>query len=1060
MTKKETRVSLSDKQARGGLIGAKGYGFQAAYIVSQIPVWLADPDFSQFLQEGAGDVEVRFDRLDREERVYVQVKDHRARLAEARAAFGRFYAIDAVSPKTYGKFILACPGLHQDLNPLRSAVEDLRGAASFYRRGKDKILDNTWAELQSLVTKLKLPVDAEFLVAKVHFDTDLVGLTDDTSLCDLFVGRLLNLEGWSKVTTKAATHAYEKLALLSHKAIRKTCSRGQVESLIREAVGELPEDVAYIGAVPTPPFPYFAHPYPLQANFTGRVRERQMLTEWLTKDNRPLFAITAIGGMGKSAVTWSWVQRDVLDFPLPGQPEDTWEATDACHVSEAQRPEGMLWWSFYEQEACFSEFLDQALIYGSGGTVDLAKVTSVHDKVKALLNLLQQCPILIVLDGFERELRAYASVNAAYQGDAVTSDEHRDFRSCTNPHAANFLRWVASGALRGRVLITSRLLPRELEGLAGCRHEELKKLDPEDSVTFFRVQGVKGTRAEIQVVCKTYGNLPLALRLLSSLIIRDKQMPGDIRVANRYPVLPQLKGKEQHHILQVAYDALDQRKRTFLSHISASRGSMSYEAICIFKTHKKQQDFDRALDELIERGLLSFQPERRSYGMHPIVRAYSYLRLSRKNDVHRRLAAHFRKACDEILPEPLRKTPDRLWPSLSPETVHLSIMPGELADLLPVIELYHHTVRSGSYESAAVLFAYVLSQPLYYRFGAYLLRIELLEALLSNSQPRLRDQGWQRWTLNSLANTYCTVGQPAHAVPLFAAQNNITESAGDKENLAVGLFNLATMAQITLGRLEAACLNLLRGIELCHQIRDEYWGAYGRVHLGELLIYKGECEQAAVELDLGMCSFQALGQRHGICFTLALKSLRFLLMARATPALEAAREALQAWHNNVEAEYPVERTRVWGEWLAGAAAVALVCDEGAPVDKTLSEAEDHLTEALTRCRRINLVELEPDILLAWARWHLAKANVEQARRDAEEALTIADRCDYRLKQADIHNFMARLAMDEGNKKEARKHAEIAYDRAWCDGPPHCYRPALDEAEKMLDKLGGGRPTIK
>jgi tetratricopeptide (TPR) repeat protein len=118
----------------------------------------------------------------------------------------------------------------------------------------------------------------------------------------------------------------------------------------------------------------------------------------------------------------------------------------------------------------------------------------------------------------------------------------------------------------------------------------------------------------------------------------------------------------------------------------------------------------------------------------------------------------------------------------------------------------------------------------------------------------------------------------------------------------------------------------------------------------------------------------------------------------------------------------------------------------------LAEAEAHLTEALTRCRRINLVELEPDILLAWARWHRAKGNPAQARQDAQEALAIADRCEYRLKQVEIHNFLAQLALAEGDRPAARHHAQIARERAWCDGPPHCYKPALDEAESMLVRV--------
>jgi len=56
--------------------------------------------------------------------------------------------------------------------------------------------------------------------------------------------------------------------------------------------------------IPTHPAPYFAHPYPLQENFTGRLSERKELTEWFTKGSCPMFAYVAIGGMGKSALTW------------------------------------------------------------------------------------------------------------------------------------------------------------------------------------------------------------------------------------------------------------------------------------------------------------------------------------------------------------------------------------------------------------------------------------------------------------------------------------------------------------------------------------------------------------------------------------------------------------------------------------------------------------------------------------------------------------------------------------------------------------------------------------
>jgi hypothetical protein len=53
----------------------------------------------------------------------------------------------------------------------------------------------------------------------------------------------------------------------------------------------------------------------------------------------------------------------------------------------------------------------------------------------------------------------------------------------------------------------------------------------------------------------------------------------------------------------------------------------------------------------------------------------------------------------------------------------------------------------------------------------------------------------------------------------------------------------------------------------------------------------------------------------------------------------------------------------------------------------------------------------------------------------------------------LSNFLARLALDAGDRAAARREAEIARERAWCDGPPHCYKPALDEAERRLGEIG-------
>ena len=145
---------------------------------------------------------------------------------------------------------------------------------------------------------------------------------------------------------------------------------------------------------------------------------------------------------------------------------------------------------------------------------------------------------------------------------------------------------------------------------------------------------------------------------------------------------------------------------------------------------------------------------------------------------------------------------------------------------------------------------------------------------------------------------------------------------------------------------------------------------------------------------------------------------------------------------SVTTEYR-ERRIIYAEWLLGAA--HLMKDD-------LVDADEHLNEALTRDWKINLVELEPYILLELAKLRFKENRKEEALNFADEALQIADRCEYRLKQADIHNFLAEFYLDSGDRKKARSHGTIAKERAECG-----YKPALRQAEGLLAAIGKPQP---
>ncbi|HLF73325.1 MAG TPA: hypothetical protein VI524_03180, partial [Anaerolineales bacterium] len=237
------------------------------------------------------------------------------------------------------------------------------------------------------------------------------------------------------------------------------------------------------------------HPYAMPPNFTGRVEERKMLADWSNNDNENrLFILRALGGFGKSALAWHWLTHDV----------------------DSKQWTKVLWWSFYEGDASFEHFIEETLKY-----LKLQIPQGQRPQVDALLKAMQSQKILLIMDGFERALRAYSSMNAAYQGDesplplalsGATAQTKRGegqgegAYDCVNINAEIFLKSVCSlPNIKSKVLMTTRLTPRAVkprgELMLGCREEELTAMGKADAVEFFQKQKIKGTHAEIEASC-------------------------------------------------------------------------------------------------------------------------------------------------------------------------------------------------------------------------------------------------------------------------------------------------------------------------------------------------------------------------------------------------------------------------------------------------------------------------------------------------------------------------------------------------------------------------------
>lgn len=759
---------------------------------------------------------------------------------------------------------------------------------------------------------------------------------------------------------------------------------------------------------------FLAHPYPMPPNFTGRRAERDMLSRWLETDGtHPLFVLRALGGFGKSALTWHWLMHDVPPADWP-------------HV---------VWWSFYEADASFERFVAETLDYLSAGTINPAK-RSPKEAVRTLVQTLHAPGTLLVLDGFERVLRAFGGLDAAYQGDEAKR-EAQD-RDCVSPLAEWFLRTIALlPRLRSKVLLTTRLRPRVLEAKGGellrrCREERLEQLQPADAVAYFHARGIRGTHTEIERVCAPYGYHPLSLCLLAGLIVGDFEQPGDVAAAKRLDVSGDLV-QRQHHVLEMAFDSLAQPRRLLLGRIACFRSPVSYAVLQALAEGDTATPPDADLRGLVGRGLVYHDRRERRFDLHPIVRRYAYGRLAApdRSATHTQLRDYF-----AAVPPPDQVT--------------------RLEDLAPVVELYHHTVRAGQLDEACDLFFNRLATPLYFQFGAYQLRIDLLRMLFPEGEgqpPRLKDERDQARTLNALANSYTLSGQPRRAAPLYEQHNSIREKRDDNRNLAVGLGNVAYMAQLHIGAFQAAEANLRRSIALGREIEDEQFETVGRQELGRLLAFSGAYAESASELATALKIDEKRNDVQGQGLTWAYRAQRELIRMRSdseyvshnTPsAITCARRALELADEDGRTRYPHARDYVRAHWLLGTAH---------RVTEQPGEAERHLHEALERCRRINLVELEADILIDLARLRRATGAADEAQRLAEEALVITERSGYVLQGADAHLELARLALARGEKASAKEHAEEARLLATCDGPPdYTYKAAYDEALALLADL--------
>ena len=316
----------------------------------------------------------------------------------------------------------------------------------------------------------------------------------------------------------------------------------------------------------TPPaFHYVRKPYVEKQGFAGRATELALIDQWATNVDAMLL-FQAIGGMGKSMLTWHWLRTRAPAV------RDDWG--------------GRLWYSFYEQGADLNDFCVQALSYIRHEPPNEFRGHRTLDLGGELLRELDARPWLLILDGLERVLVAYNRAGKEHMTDeeaVVARDDmglDREPRDCFRPEDDDVLAMLAQAG-RGKLLASSRLTPTALTNAArlpipGVTRVALGGLTPEDAEQVLRNVSIRGDGWRMRrFLHDKFECHPLSVGVVAGQVATfqearydfDRWVDNPKGGADPALIAKDLRGR-QNHILSRAFDDLDNYAKALLGSIA------------------------------------------------------------------------------------------------------------------------------------------------------------------------------------------------------------------------------------------------------------------------------------------------------------------------------------------------------------------------------------------------------------------------------------------------------------------------------------------------------------
>lgn len=804
-------------------------------------------------------------------------------------------------------------------------------------------------------------------------------------------------------------------------------------------------------------------------DFVGRAAELDALDDWCAAaDPNPMLLFEAIGGSGKSMVTWTWLMGRAT------QARDDWA--------------GRFWFSFYEGGATMTSFCREALAYITKQPVKSFHKQKTRTLMPKLLAELEAQPWLIVLDGLERILVAYHRIDAPQMRDedvdtAEDQISNRDPRAAINPEDEELLRLLTDSA-PSKILVTSRLTPQALMNrsdmpMPGVRREMLQGLRPADAEALLRSCGVSGDSKAIQQYLQHNCDChPLVIGALAGLINNYKPDPGNF---NAWLADPAAGGKlgladldltqRRNHILDAAIDALPEAARKILQTLSLLQGGADYTTLSAFNPHLPPQpkevkkpllpeenwrrrrmndkekaaakttykkakktygdyvdalkeweqspevtaapaQLDKTLNELERRGLLQYDHGLKRYDLHPVVRGVASGRMgeTETGEIGAQVVDHFSSRQHD--------------PYEQAEC---------LEELATGIQIVTTLTRMGEFNRALIALQGELTHALHYNLMAYGEIVRLIRPFFPNGWDGLMTVSQLlQHELITIAGNALSRNDEATAQRLY--ERNLWDSSKTSDEYTqTDLHNLISSLERQNKLSTAERLSVLNlKIAEASGNRERIFSALRAVYLIEFK--KGMFERADVlwtRLDSMGRNWSRNVYRMGNAEEMRACDLFF--RGALTEAVLIEAEGLCRKGSNREGVCYI--LSLHGEWRLS---------RGEP-----DLAIDPLNEALRLYREAGGEDSETEALLALAQLRTGRK---------VDAGAIGERLD-RENEHETALAVAELWRELGEPERAVAAALRAHKSACGSGEPYVFRYHLNRAEALLRELGETPPEV-